>query len=301
MSSAAEGIEVKVAVCANCGIVEIDDIKLEECTDCDLVRYCRDKCREEHREQHEEECNKRKKELHDKKLLKQPDGNHLGECPICLLPLSLLPGKSTSCSGCCKLVCIGCSYADYMSSGRSRCPFCREPAIDGKEENNKRAMKRVEVNDPNALRFVGIECYKEGDYDKVFEYWTNAVKLGDVRSHYHLGYMYYEGEGVEKEEEKGISHYEKAAIGGHPVARHNLAYHEGKNGNIERAVKHLIINARLGDEDSMKGLWKFYSLGYITKKDLDVTLRGHQAAINATKSEQREAAAEAAKPLYDGS
>ena len=138
-------------------------------------------------------------------------------------------------------------------------------------------------------------------HDKVFEYWTNAVKLGDVRSHYHLGYMYYEGEGVEKDEEKGISHYEKAAIGGHPVARHNLAYHEGKNGNIERAVKHLIINAKLGDEDSMKGLWKFYSLGYITKKDLDVTLRGHQAAINATKSEQREAAAEAAKPLYDGS
>ena len=38
--------------CANCGIAGVDDIKLEECNDCDLVKYCSDKCREEHREQH---------------------------------------------------------------------------------------------------------------------------------------------------------------------------------------------------------------------------------------------------------
>ena len=45
-------------VCANCGAAEVDDIKLEECDGCDLVKYCSDKCREEHREKHGEECKK---------------------------------------------------------------------------------------------------------------------------------------------------------------------------------------------------------------------------------------------------
>ena len=149
MSSAAKGVEAEVAeiednVCANCGIVEIDDIKLEECTDCGLVKYCCDNCREEHREQHEEECNKRKKELHDKKLFTQPDETHLGECPICCLPLPLDTTKYAFSSCCCKFMCNGCSYADYMSSGRNRCLFCREPMIDGKEETNS-MMGRIQM------------------------------------------------------------------------------------------------------------------------------------------------------------
>ena len=65
------------ACCANCGIAGVDDIKLKECTDCDLVKYCSCKCRDEHREQHEEECKKRKEELHDRQLFTQPDISHL--------------------------------------------------------------------------------------------------------------------------------------------------------------------------------------------------------------------------------
>jgi hypothetical protein len=85
-----EGGTADKNVCANCGIAGVDDIKLEECTDCDLVRYCGDKCREEHRELHEEECNKRKAELRDKELFTQPDETHLGECPLCFLRCRLI-------------------------------------------------------------------------------------------------------------------------------------------------------------------------------------------------------------------
>ena len=42
---------------------------------------------------------------------------------------------------------------------------------------------------------------------------------------------------------------------------------------MDRAAKHFIINASLGDEDSMKGLWAYYSAGNITKEDLEATLR----------------------------
>jgi len=81
-----------------------------------------------------------------------------------------------------------------------------------------------------------------------------------------------------------------AAIGGHPTARYNLGCYEERKGNIERSVKHHIIAAKLGDEDSMKKLWKHYSGENITKEDLETTLRTHKAAIDAMKSPEREAA-----------
>ena len=282
--------EAEEVYCANCGVAQVDDIKLEECGGCQSVRYCSEWCRVVHRQQHEEECKQRKAELHEKELFEQPEETCYGECPICFFPLSLDEEKSSLSSCCCELVCDGCNYADYKSSGGDRCPFCREPRLDGDEENNKRAMKRVEANDPNALQQIGAIRHKEGDYDKAFEYWTKAAELGDAFSHNNLGDMYYEGEGVEKDEEKKVYHLEKAAIGGHPNARYNLAIIEGKNGNVERAVKHFIIAAKLGHEKSMKALWKYYSDGNITKEKLESTLRSHKAAIDATKSPQREAA-----------
>ena len=280
-------------VCANCGIAEVDDINLEDCDDCDLVKYCSDKCREDHREQHEEECKERKALLHDRKLFTQPDETHLGECPLCFLPLPIDLRKSAFLSCCSQIVCLGCMYANMISNKHDlekarRCSFCREPvAVD---EHHKKMMERIKANDPAALREVGAKCDREGDYEGAFEYYTKAAELGDADAHTKLGMMYEVGEGVEEDEAKAVYHYEKAAIGGHPIARHNLGGMEWEIiGNVERAVKHYIIAANLGDEGSMKQLWKHYSLGNITKEDLDATLRTHHAAIDETKSEQRDA------------
>ena len=287
MSSEAEA-EADVC-CANCGIAEVDDIKLEECDGCDLVKYCSDKCREEHRGEHNEECKKRAKALHDRKLFTQPDETHLGECPLCFLPLPVDTRKSMFYACCSQTGCRGCVLANYMSNRDHRCPFCREPAT-GKEEYNKRTMKRIKANDPAALRHMGRRCYDKGDYDSAFEYLTRAAELGDADAHCNLGLMYWEGKGVGKDEEKKVHHLETAAIGGHPLARDALAVIEERNGNMDRAVKHFIIAAKLGYDGSMKRLWKHYSDGNITKEDLDTTLRAHQAAIDEMKSEQRDAA-----------
>jgi hypothetical protein len=291
MSSSAEVKEEAEVCCASCGITELDDIKLKICDGgCDLVKYCSDACRENHREQHEEECKKRKaKLLRDRKLFEQSDGAHLGECPICFLPLPLDTDKSTFYSCCCKLGCNGCVYAARSDN----CPFCREPFVHGDEENYKRVMERAKVNDPAALCKMGGRYYAEQDYDKAFEYYTKAAELGDAAAHYQLARMYRYGQGVEKDKGKKVYHLEKAAIGGNPYARNNLAVFEQNKGNFERATKHFIIAAKLGLEISMQKLWKYYSAGHITKEDLDATLRAHQAAIDATKSAQRDAAAEA--------
>ncbi len=278
--------------CANCGIAGVDDIKLEECPECHSARYCGNKCREEHRDEHEEECKRQKDELHEKKLFSQPDETHLGECPLCFLPLPLDTQKSVFHSCCSELVCKGCNYANRKSGGGHRCPFCRE-ALPDDEEFERNLVKRVEANDPAALSKMGAERYQEGDYDAAFDYFTKAAVLGDFKAHYQLARMYHEGEGVEKNMKKELYHLEEAAIGGHPYARHNLGYYEERNGNIEKSVKHFIIAANLGYEGSMKCLWVHYSDGNITKEDLETTLRSHQAAIDAMKSSDRDAAAAA--------
>jgi TPR repeat protein len=150
--------------------------------------------------------------------------------------------------------------------------------------------ERVKANDPAALCQMGGTCYDKGDYDGAFDYLSKAAELGDAGAHAQLGDMYYEGLGVERDDEKVVYHYEKAAIAGHPIARHNLACSEQECRNIERSVKHLIIAANLGNKGSMKVLWKHYSAGNITKEELDATLRSHQATLDSMKSEQREAA-----------
>jgi TPR repeat protein len=154
-------------------------------------------------------------------------------------------------------------------------------------------MKRVERNDPVAMTQMGGLRYREGDYSSTFEYWTKAAELGDAWAHYRLAALYYEGDGVEKDEKKAVYHLEEAAIGGNPDARHTLAVIEIENGRPERAMEHLIIAANMGFEDSMKALWKFYAGGYISKDDLNATLRTHHDAVEATKSPQRKAFDEA--------
>ncbi len=170
------------------------------------------------------------------------------------------------------------------------CPFCREVASE--EDGDEKIMKRVKADDPAALSQMAADRFDEGDYDTALEYWTKAAELGNLDAHYKLALMYNDGRGVEKNMKKEVYHCEEAAVGGHPIARYNLACYEWSNGNIERAAKHHIIAAKLGFDMSMKALWGAFKHGQITKEDLDATLRSHQAAIDATKSAQRDAAEE---------
>src|SRR5210317_1376516 len=100
-------------VCASCGKVAVDDVKLKKCA-CNLVKYCSVGCQKNHRPQHKKACKKRMAEIRDDRLFTQPEESHLGECPICCLPLSLDPNKFSLNSCCCKHTCDGCDYANKM-------------------------------------------------------------------------------------------------------------------------------------------------------------------------------------------
>jgi TPR repeat protein len=153
-------------------------------------------------------------------------------------------------------------------------------------------MKRFKVNDPVALREKGLLCYNERDDERAFEYLTKAAALGDMDAHYNLSILYYEGRGVERDKKKEIYHLEEAAIGGHHLARHNLACAEAENGRFDRATKHSIIAANLGFDVALEQVKKWSSFGFASKEDYEDALRGHQTAVDATKSTQRDAGEE---------
>jgi len=276
------------------GVAEVDGVKLKKFDACDLVKYCSNECRKYHKSQHAEACEKRAAELRDEILFKQPESNHLGDCPICFLPLPIGPKKSTLMVCCSTIVCGGCCHANLTreieESLFPSCPFCRHPPPESQEEVMKNIMKRVEANDPVALWKMGRERYEEGDYNGAFQYWTKAAGLGNAEAHYELSCSYAEGEGVEIDEEKRVYHLEHAAIGGNPRARYNLGCEEAKNRRMDRAIKHFIIAANLGHNESLEVLKNFYAKGHVSKDDFAAALRGHQAAVDATKSPQREMA-----------
>ena len=106
--------------CASCGVAENDDIKLKKCNGCFLVKYCGVKCQKAHRKLHKRACKKRAAELRDELLFKQPEYSHLGDCPICCLPLPLDAMKSGMHLCCSQVICNGCNYANQMRELKER-------------------------------------------------------------------------------------------------------------------------------------------------------------------------------------
>ena len=125
----------------------------------------------DHRPKHKRACKERVAELRDEILFRQPVSSHLGDCPICCLPLPLDIKQSIMHTCCSKLICEGCVLANFFKLN-SACPFCRSSVK--KMDTNKTRMKRAEVNDPVALREIGVINYREGDYETANEYWTKA-------------------------------------------------------------------------------------------------------------------------------
>ena len=294
MSKESEEVVDTTFSCCACGIAGIDDIKLKDCDECDLVKYCSDECREDHKLEHEEACKKRAAELRDELLFKQPESSHRGDCPICSLPLPIDATKSRLHDCCNKVICSGC-YAnekrEFIEAGpEPTCPFCQESILMTDEQVDKRNMKRIEMNDPVAMYQLGIRQFSEENYSTAFEYFSKAAELGDVDAHYQLVFMYHYGHGIlEKDTGKTFYHLEEAAIGGHPEARYDLGIAEWKNGNYARAVKHWIIAAAQGHDEAIQTLEECHEKGFFSKDNLASTLRAHKVAVDATKSPEREA------------
>jgi len=281
--------------CANCGKGEENSIVLKKCGACKMVKYCSLACQKAHRSQHKKECKKRAAELHEEALFKQPPPNE--DCPICMLPFPLDSNKTHFEPCCGRVICSGCIFAMEMSEGGDICAFCRASPAPSLEESIKRLEKLMDKGNGEAYCKLG-SMYNSGceeevpqDYQKAHELWLKAGELGCSSGYYNLASNYHEGKGVEINKRKARQYFELAAINGHLVARHNLGTFEIKAENYNLAVRHFLIAAKAGYEDSLEGVKIGYETGLVTKDEYANTLRAYQKIQDETKSEMRDKAA----------
>ena len=290
--------EVEIDKCSNCGKEGSD---LNVCNKCKAAKYCNASCKKKHRTKHKKKCERRaaeiQAELHEEQLFQQPPLKE--DCPICMLPLPSLHTGSKYKVCCGKDICSGCIHAVALrDNGVGLCPFCRTPTPDSKEELVKRTKKRVEVGDAHAMFNLGCN-YRKGDfglpqdYEKALEFWHKAGELGYARVYHNIANAYHFGKGVERDEKKADHYDELAAMGGHVTARHNLGVFEDHAGNWDRAIKHWLIAAGDGYDDSVKHIQKLFMAGCATKEDYTRALQAYQAYLDEIKSDQRDKAAAA--------
>ncbi|KAL7537672.1 hypothetical protein ACHAXR_009267 [Thalassiosira sp. AJA248-18] len=273
--------------CAECGKQGGD--RLKACTACKLVKkYCNVTC------QKEKECKKRAAALFDEALFKLPPRRE--DCPICYLPLPYMKGIIYQpCCG--KVLCKGCMYEMVTEIANINCPFCRMPSAVSDEDVVNRIKNRMENGDADAFTNLGTR-YLDGTYglpqdtEKALELLLRAVELGSTKAHYNIAWIHAYGEEfMGKDHKKAIYHYQRAAMGGCEVSRHNLGLDEVKKGNIDRAMKHWMIAAATGCENSLGNIRMGLMCKHATKLQYEEALRAYQNHLSEMKSDQRDRAA----------
>ena len=244
-------------------------------------------------------------DISDDELFKQPPPNE--DCPICLLRLPTLPSGNVYKSCCGKIICGGCDYAPvYDNLGNEiieeKCPFCRTPLPCSDEENNGRILKRVELDDAEAIFTIGCN-YRNGedgfpqDDVKSFELFVRAGELGCAEACNNVGSAYHNGNGngngAERDKTKAKYYYELSAMRGNVNARCSLGCLEAQVGNWERALKHYMIAAEGGGDQSVTNIRQLYTNGHATKDNYAKALQAYQKYLDGIKSKQRDKAAAA--------
>ncbi|EJK46064.1 hypothetical protein THAOC_35290, partial [Thalassiosira oceanica] len=283
-------------VCVNCGKQGSDTVKLKDCKACRLVKYCGVDCQRAHRKQLKKACKQRAAELKDEELYSQ--GHERPErdfCPLCTLPIPLPIDDHSVFEFCCmKRICNGCDIA-AQKRGMNDCAFCRTPCPDNDADKLAMIRARVVKKDPEAI-FSLAQFYFHGELglqknmQKAVELYTEAAEVGSVDALFNIGVAYYFGSGVEKNTAKAVEFYEKAAMQGGVEARHILGEIEGNKGNHDRALRHLLISAKMGDKESLETIKRVFMRGQATKEQYAEALKGYQDAVEGMKSHDRDEA-----------
>ena len=156
-------------------------------------------------------------------------------------------------------------------------------------------QRRVNRRDADAISLLGEQHYcgllgLAKDVPRAIELWTEAAALGSADAHHFLGHVYTHGEGVEEDKLRGIHHYQQGAMKGRIRSRHCLGIDEFNNGNDELAVRHWMISAKMGFEDSLDEIKDMFMNGLASRAQYAEALRGYQNAVEEMKTPQREEA-----------
>ncbi|EJK69437.1 hypothetical protein THAOC_09308, partial [Thalassiosira oceanica] len=154
---------------------------------------------------------------------------------------------------------------------------------------------RVAKKDPVAINHLG-EKYCHGrlglqkDMRRAVELWTEAADLGSIQALYNVGVAYNLGEGLQEDKAKAAQCWAKAAMQGDVESRYNLGVIAGNKRDYDRAVRHYLIAAKMGDEGSVESIKEFFMAGRTTREQYAEALKGYQDAVEEMKSNDRDEA-----------
>jgi len=118
---------------------------------------------------------------------------------------------------------------------------------------------------------AGENAYHRGDYATALREWQPLAKQGHAVAQYHLGLLYSNGQGVQKDDAQARQWYEKAAVQGHAEAQVNLGilldYGRGGPQEFKMAVRWYLRAANQGNELAQRKLGLLYERGDGVPKD----------------------------------
>ena len=143
------------------------------------------------------------------------------------------------------------------------------------EKKIEELMKQAEEGDAGAQFSLGVMYYEgEGvpkDESRAFEWFQKAAAQGYSNAQFNLGWMYAKGEGVSKDATKAVEWYQKAAAQGQTDAQFNLgvmyAKGEGVPKDATKAVEWYQKAAAQGQARAQLSLGRMYFLGTGVPKD----------------------------------
>ena len=74
------------------------------------------------------------------------------------------------------------------------------------------------------------------------------------------------GKAVPRDEGRACQNWEVAAMKGHVEARRNLGISETRKWNLQRAARHYVIAAKMGDQECLDFIKKMFARGQVTKR-----------------------------------
>ena len=117
---------------------------------------------------------------------------------------------------------LACLFLSYLMTNYSS--YLHGKDVREKQDNNKGIDKEIyqkaEQGDVDALNEIGNMYFDgqgvEKDDKKALEYYTKAAEKGDTDALINIGVMYANGQGVEKDDKKAFEYLTKAAETGDP-------------------------------------------------------------------------------------
>lgn len=124
---------------------------------------------------------------------------------------------------------------------------------------------------------MGVEAYQNKNYDEAKKYWLMAAEQGDIEAQNNLGFMFYNGNGVQKDYTEAARYWRLSAEQGNAEAQYNLASSyengEGVPTDFAEALKWYKKSAEQGYASAQYALGCIYSNGDFVPRNMSEAVK----------------------------